>query len=165
MHNWGFNFATQIGGPGVYLNRPNTHTLLKEICDGNCLFRCFTHIITASPDHHYEVRMFIIRYMRQISHLQVGSMLTEVGEDIEAFISDTKLDVLGSYGTRNEMVTLSHLLLCNIYSFGADFAFSWSICTLITNIDGHNAQIKTLMSFVDICLSRLVNLHPADQGC
>ena len=64
--------------------------------------------------------------MRQISHLLIGSMHTEVGEDIEAYISDTKMDVLGSYGTSNEMVTLSHLLLCNIYSFDADLAFSWS---------------------------------------
>ena len=64
--------------------------------------------------------------MRQISHLLVGSMLTEVGEDIEAYISDNKMDVFGSYGTSNEMVALSHLQLCNIYSFDADFAFSWS---------------------------------------
>ena len=64
--------------------------------------------------------------MRQISHLLVGSMHTEVGEDIEAYISDTIMDVLGSYGTSNEMVTLSHLLLCNIYSFDADFDFSRS---------------------------------------
>ena len=110
----------------MYLNRPNAHTILKEIGDGNCLFRCFSHIITGSPDYHYEVRLLIIRHMRQISHLLVGSMLTEVGEDIEAYISDNKMDVLGSYGTSNEMVALSHLLLCNIYSFDADFAFSWS---------------------------------------
>ena len=116
----------EIGGPGVYLNRPNAHTILKEIGEGNCLFRCFSHIITGSPDYHYEVRLLIIRHMRQISHLLVGSMLTEVGEDIEAYISDNKMDVLGSYGTSNEMVALSHLLLCNIYSFDADFAFSWS---------------------------------------
>ena len=38
------------------------------------------------------------------------------------------------------------------------------VCTLVTNVDGHNAQIETLMSLVYICLSRLVKLQQIDQG-
>ena len=57
------------GGPNVFLNRPNTERILGAIGDGNCLFRCFSQIITGSPDQHYAVRMCIIRYMRHISHL------------------------------------------------------------------------------------------------
>ena len=41
----------------------------------------------------------------------------------------------------------------------------WRVCTLFTNVDGHNAQIKTLMSFVYICLNRLAKLQQVVQSC
>ena len=115
----------EIGGPNVFLNRPNTERILRAIGDGNCLFRCFSQIITGSPGQHYAVRMCIIRHMRHISHLLIASTITNVGDDIEAYIATTKMDQIGSYGTDNEMLTLSHLLLCNVYSFNA-MALNWS---------------------------------------
>ena len=42
----------------------------------------------------------------------------------------------------NEMVTLSHLLLCNIYSFDATFAFSWSF---MANPDAIDPAFPTLL--------------------
>ena len=45
---------------------------------------------------------------------------TSVGDDIEAYICATKMDQLCSYGIDNEMLTLSHLLECNIYSYHYD---------------------------------------------
>ena len=48
-----------------------------------------------------------------------------MGDDIEAYIATTKMDQMGSYGTDNEMLTLSHLLLCNVYSLNA-MALNWS---------------------------------------
>ena len=48
-----------------------------------------------------------------------------MGDDIEVYIATTKMDQMGSYGTDNEMLTLSHLLLCNVYSFNA-MALNWS---------------------------------------
>ena len=115
----------EIGGPNVFLNRPNTERILRAIGDGNCLFRCFSQIITGSPGQHYAVRICIIRHMRHISHLLIASTINNVGDDIEAYIATTKMDQTGSYGTDNEMLTLSHLLLCNVYSFNA-MALNWS---------------------------------------
>ena len=40
-----------------------------------------------------------------------------MGDDIEIYISDKTMDQLGSYGSSNEMLTLPHLLTCNVYSF------------------------------------------------
>ena len=85
--------------------------ILGTIGDGNCLFRCFSQIITGSPDQHYAVRMCIIRHMRHISHLIIISSMRG-GDDIETYIATTKMDQMGSYGTHIEMLTLSHLLLC-----------------------------------------------------
>ena len=111
-----------IGGPNIVLNRPDTETILRARGDGNCLFRCFSQIITGSPDQHYAVRMCIIRHMRHISHLLIGSYEFDGGDDIEAYIANTKMDRNGSYGT---MLTLSHLLVCNVCSFDAG-ASNWS---------------------------------------
>ena len=80
----------------MYLNCPIAHTIqLKEISGGNCLFRCFSNIFT---DNHYDRRILV---MRQISHLLVGSMLTEVGEDRGMYIYAWMCWVR-SYGTSNE---------------------------------------------------------------
>ena len=69
------------GGPNVTLNRPNLHTQLRAIGDGNCLYRCFSQIITGSPDQHYEVRMCIIRHMRYIAHLLIAYDGTSVDDE------------------------------------------------------------------------------------
>ena len=124
----------QHGGPNVVLNCPNLSTVLKTRGDGNCLFRCFSQIITGSPDQHYEVRMCIIRHMRHISHLLITSDESDVGDDIEIYISDKKMDQLGSYGSNNEMLTLSHLLTCNVYSFDP-VSKSWSYMANPGHID------------------------------
>ena len=100
----------QHGGPNVVLNRPNLSTVLRARGDENCLFRCLSQIITGSPDQHYKVRICIIRHMRHISHLLITSDESDVGDDIEIYISDKKMDQLGSYGSNNEMLTLSILI-------------------------------------------------------
>ena len=46
----------------------NLRTQLRAIGDGNCLFRCFSQIITGSPDQHYEVAMGYIHDMSKNSH-------------------------------------------------------------------------------------------------
>ena len=122
------------GGPNVTLNRPNLRTQLRAIGDGNCLFRCLSQIITGSPDQHYEVRMCIIGHMRHIAHLLIAYDGTSVGDDVEAYICATKMDQLGSYGTDNDMLTLSHLLECNIYSYHP-VALRWSYMANPGHID------------------------------
>ena len=34
------------GGPNVVLRRPNLRTVVKGVGDGNCLFQCFSYILT-----------------------------------------------------------------------------------------------------------------------
>ena len=55
--------------------------------------------------------------MKHISHLLITSDESDVGDDIEIYISDKKMDQLGSYGNNNEMLTLSHLLTCTHVSY------------------------------------------------
>ena len=85
----------QLGGPNVFFNRPNTERILRARGDGNCFFRCFSQIITGSPDQHYEVRMCIIKHMQHIAHLLIASTVSEVGDDIEAYISTQKNGLIG----------------------------------------------------------------------
>ena len=57
------------GGPNVVLKRPNLRTLVKARGDGNCLFRCFSYILTGSQDQHFAVRMAIVAHMLNIAPL------------------------------------------------------------------------------------------------
>ena len=41
------------GGPNVVLRRPNLRTVVKGIGDGNCLFQCFSYILTGSQNQNF----------------------------------------------------------------------------------------------------------------
>ena len=49
------------GGPDVRLTPPLTFKYIRG--DGNCLFRCFSHIITGSQEHHLRIRQAIVHHM------------------------------------------------------------------------------------------------------
>ena len=114
-----FECATQLqqGGPTVVLNRPNLETIVSIRGDGNCLFRCFSYILTGSQNHHLRVRKAIVAHMRSVSALLVGSPFTGITADIETYISTTRMWYSGTWGSTAEMLTLAHLVQCNIYSY------------------------------------------------
>ena len=50
---------------------------------------------------------------------------------------------MGNYGMDNEMLTLSHLLLCNVYSFNA-MALNWSYLADPGQIDPKKINVYLL---------------------
>jgi hypothetical protein len=66
------------GGPNVILKRPNLRAVVKGVGDGNCLFRCFSYILTGSQDQHMAIRMAIVAHMRSIALRQGKGHAQEV---------------------------------------------------------------------------------------
>lgn len=58
--------------PAGHDNEQTSVTLkLPTICravvpDGNCLFRSLSYAVTGTKDSHYEIRMMICQYMKQM---------------------------------------------------------------------------------------------------
>ena len=42
------------------------------VCDGNCLFRCFSHIITSSQNSHQQLRAIITHFIASEGISQLG---------------------------------------------------------------------------------------------
>ena len=112
--------ATQMrrGGPHVALTPPHTRRIKPIGKDGNCLFRCFSYMITGSENQHFEVRAMIVTYMPNIAHFLLGSpYFDEHYNSIQEYIADKRMDRDGSYGSHVEMLTLAYLLQTTIYSY------------------------------------------------
>lgn len=86
--------------------------------DGNCLFRAFALIITGTQEEHFAVRNAILKHMREIEHLLLKCLIT-AHDNVEAYIQSTAMDQDGTWGTEVEILTMSHLLQTNIYTFHA----------------------------------------------
>ena len=79
----------QPGGPNVALTRP---ILTKSIYgDGNCLFRCFSYIITGSQEHHMAVRSALVDHMVSIPAV--------FGGNVEDYLAHTNMNRSGTWGT------------------------------------------------------------------
>ena len=109
---------TEKGGEDVHLHGPDLTTVVRIVGDGNCLFRCFSYIITGSQDQHFEIRTAIVSHMRHIAPYLENAQCVEMGSSIEEYTSNTSIDEVNSWATTNEMSVLAHLLKCNIYSYG-----------------------------------------------
>ena len=84
--------------------------------DGNCLFRAFALTITGSQAEHFAVRTAIVKHMRTIAHLLLRHHITSHAS-VQAYIQSTAMDQNGAWGTEVEILTLSHLLQTNVYTF------------------------------------------------
>ena len=109
----GLTFHSEIHT--VHLHRPDLTTVVRIVGDGNCLFRCFSYIITGSQDEHFEICTAIVSHMRHIAPYLEDAQCLEMGSSIEEYISNTSIDEVNSWATTNEMSVLAHLLKCNIY--------------------------------------------------
>ena len=58
-------------GPNVALTCP--HVIRSIQGDGNCLFRCFSYLITESEEHHMAVRSALIDHMPIIESVFGGN--------------------------------------------------------------------------------------------
>ena len=103
------------GGPNVTLTPPDRRTIKHIVGDGNCLFRCFSYMITGSEDQHTAVRMVILEHMISIAHFLLGQHIAY--DSVQDYIAGTGMDQDRTYGSDVEMFTLAHLLLTPVYSY------------------------------------------------
>ena len=112
------------GGPNVVLKRPDLTTVVKGVGDGNCLFRCFSYILTGSQNQHLAIRMTIVAHMRSIAPLfEACGQLNVINYDsLDHYIASSYMDCPNSqgrygWGSETEMYAFAHMMNCNIYSY------------------------------------------------
>ena len=103
------------GGPNVALTCP--HVIRSIQGDGNCLFRCFSYLITGSEEHHMAVRSAFIDHMPNIESV--------FGGNAQQYITDTGMDRSGTWGNTEEVLGLSHLLNTPVYSY-VPSTYNWT---------------------------------------
>ena len=112
------------GGPNVVLRRPNLRTVVKGVGDGNCLFRCFSYILTGSQNQHLAIRMAIVAHMRSIAPLiEASAQLNVINyASLDHYIASSHMDRPNSegrygWGSETEMYAFAHMMNSNIYSY------------------------------------------------
>ena len=89
--------ATQMRSTCGIDTPPHTRHIKPIGKDGNCLFRCFSYMITGSENQHFEVRAMIVTYMPKLAHFLLGSpYLDEHYNSIQEYIADKRMDRDGS---------------------------------------------------------------------
>ena len=122
-------FCHQSGGPDTVLTCPDDHLLRNVRGDGNCLFRALSYMITGSEDQHFALRSAIVQHILSIPHLLIGygadgepngiNLLCHptVYESAEDYISCTRMDRNGTWGTNVEMLALAHIVNAPVYCY------------------------------------------------
>ena len=129
-------FQCQSGGADVILTRPDLRTLRNVRGDGNCLFRAMSYVITGCESQHMEIRNSILTYMLSIENMLVGydshgncNYLQPFGHTtVQNYIDSRDLSRSGTWGSELEMICLSHMLHCVIYSYEAH-SNTWQVFT------------------------------------
>ena len=103
------------GGPTVPLGPPNPYNIKPIVGDGNCLFRCFSYVITGSEDQHMEIRNAIVNHMYHIAPFLIGPFITE--HTINDYIQNSGMDQCKTWGTYVEILTFCHLLQTSVLSY------------------------------------------------
>ena len=105
--------ACDEGGPNVKLKHPTFGR--RIIGDGNCLFRAFSYIITGAEDQHFELRCRIVERLRLVGH---RLLVTDIHEPtVQQYITNSRVDRQGAWGTWVEMMVLANMVGANVYSY------------------------------------------------
>ena len=91
--------------------------------DGNCLFRSFSYAITGRQNYHRLIRIRIIDHMKTIE----SALLPHIGTSVQEYLTQSKMNCDGVWGTDIEIFTLQ--LLCFVLIF-------MCIQSLATMVDG-----------------------------
>ena len=84
--------------------------------DGNCLFRCFSKILTGTENHHLKIRGEICRYMITTGRDTMGWYFNQVYSNTPAQylrMSGMVMEVI--WGSDIELMAFSSILKTNIY--------------------------------------------------
>ena len=105
--------ACDVGGPDVKLRHPTFgHRILG---DGNCLFRAFSYLITGAEDQHFELRCRIVERLTSVGHRLLVNYISEA--TLQQYITNSRMDRQGTWGTIVEMFVLAYMVGVNVYSY------------------------------------------------
>ena len=105
--------ACDVGGPDVKLRPPTFgHRILG---DGNCLFRAFSYLITRAEDQHFELRCRIVERLTSVGHRLLVNYISEA--TLQQYITNSRMDRQGTWGTIVEMLVLAYMVGVNVYSY------------------------------------------------
>ena len=104
------------GGPAVNLRRPGQTRNIAG--DGNCLFRCFSYIITGSEEHYREIRSAIVAHLANIEHVLVSQSANV--HNVDDYLRQTHMNRDRIWGTDKEVWALAHMLNTPVYAYKAD---------------------------------------------
>ena len=105
--------ACDVGGPDVKLRPPTFGH--RIIGDGNCLFRAFSYIITGAEDQHFELRCRIVERLTSVGHRLLVNYISEA--TLQQYITNSRMDRQGTWGTIVEMFVLAYMVGVNVYSY------------------------------------------------
>ena len=80
--------------------------------DGNCLFRCFSQILTGTQENHGKLRAMIVSFI-----LDNGSLFHSVCSSVVEHINTSKMAHLGTWGTEIEIFAMATILNSRIYVY------------------------------------------------
>ena len=81
--------------------------------DGNCLFRSFSYAITGRQNYHRLIRKKIVDYMKTIEH----ALLPHIGTSVQEYLTRSKMNCDGVWGTDIEILTAASLFCIDIYVY------------------------------------------------
>ena len=102
------------GGPSVLLKSPDRIQKIRG--DRNCLFRCFSHLVTGSQNHYHAIHSVIVIHYQNIPPYIAGSVT------IDDYLSLTHMNKTGTWGTDKEVLDFAHLIRTSVYVYGRDDA-------------------------------------------
>lgn len=75
--------------PHCVLTRPDFATVIPIARDGNCLFRCFSLLVTGKQNYYLAIRLAILSHMPTIAHLLLGEHIPQTS--IASYIQETNI--------------------------------------------------------------------------
>ena len=104
------------GAPTLNLRRPGRTRNIRG--DGNCLFRCFSYIITGSEEHYHHIRSAIVAHLANIEHVLVNESANI--HNVDDYLRRTRMNRDRVWGTEYEVWALAHMLNTPVYSYKAN---------------------------------------------
>ena len=81
--------------------------------DGNCLFRALSYAIAGRQVYHKQIRKKIVQHMRAIELY----IRPHINMNVDIYLSQTKIENEGVWGTDVELLTAASLLDTDIYVY------------------------------------------------
>ena len=82
--------------------------------DGNCLFRCFSSILTGRQDQHADLRSAVVKHILQDDGNRYSNY---TGMDAATYIKSKAMDEDAKYGTEVEILAFASLVGLDVYVY------------------------------------------------